>query len=65
MPQDNEAENIKKMLAGKPYTHDGLTEFDGLPPMDPHPRTSGKPRMSDKDYQALIDEFERRQNNKK
>lgn len=33
----NEDENIKKMLANSPYSHDGMTEYDGLPPMSPHP----------------------------
>ncbi len=47
------------MLAGKPYTHDGITEYGGLPPMfiQPKSHNSGKRRMPDSEYQALIDKF--------
>ena len=66
--EDNVEENIKKMLAGEPYTHDGITEFDGLPPMfiQPDSQDSGERRIPDSEYQALIDKFvEAQKKNKK
>ena len=66
--KDDEEENIRKMLAGEPYTHDGITEYGGLPPMFPESNTSdsGERRMPDSEYQALIDKFvEGQKKNKK
>ncbi|GAK48671.1 hypothetical protein LOSG293_460090 [Secundilactobacillus oryzae JCM 18671] len=54
---DTEKESIKKMLASEPYTHDGVTEYGGLPPISPVPQTTGKNRMSKKAFQTLICDF--------
>lgn len=64
MSKDDEAENIKRMLAGKPYTHEGMTEYGGLPPMSPIPNVTGK-RVPDDEYKKLIDKFMKMHQNDK
>lgn len=61
---DSEEENIKKMLKGEPYTHEGMTEYDGLPPMSPHPIVTGE-RVDRTEYHKMVEDFVERISKKK
>lgn len=57
---ENESDNIKKMLAGEAYSHDGMTEYGGLPPMSPHPNVKPGSKMNlqkVKKHQELVKKF--------
>lgn len=68
MTDEHESKNIKKMLAGEPYSHDGMTEYSGLPPMSPHPNVKPGNKVDVKKvrkHQDLVRDFMRSQENEK
>lgn len=60
MTTENEDENIKKMLANNPYSHDGMTEYGGLSPMSPRPNVKPGKKMDRekiRKHQELVRKF--------